>query len=100
MERLKTMERFVRLAVQHGFLVSALNTFSLSLLAHSAESHDRRPARRNSGITLIELLIASTLLMICSLGSIGLIVTCIGTNTRNRYDRTEAMLTQSLIEQI
>jgi hypothetical protein len=53
-----------------------------------------------SGITMIEVLLASTVLTISSLGLIGLIASSIATDTRNKFDSTTTMLAQSIVEQI
>ena len=58
--------------------------------------------RRNpqSGMSLIEVMLAAAILTICSLGMIGLIGGSIASNTRNKFDSTTTMLAQSIIEQI
>jgi Tfp pilus assembly protein PilV len=53
-----------------------------------------------AGIGLIEVLVATLILMICSLGIVGLISASIVTNNRNKLDSTGTMLTQSIIEQV
>src|SRR5262245_37912165 len=53
-----------------------------------------------SGITMIEVLLASTVLTIASMGLIGLIASSIATDTRNKFDSTTTMLAQSIVEQI
>jgi hypothetical protein len=53
-----------------------------------------------AGITLIETLMAGLILVICSLGMIGLIIDAIATNNRNKIDSTQTMLTESVLEQI
>jgi type II secretory pathway pseudopilin PulG len=60
----------------------------------------QRHSNRESGITLIETLIATVVLTICSLGAIGLIGSSIASNTRNKFDSTTTMLAQSIVEQI
>src|SRR5207247_5624737 len=52
------------------------------------------------GITMIEMLMACALLVIGSLGMIGLIVSSIATNNRNKLDSTQTMLANSILEQI
>jgi hypothetical protein len=59
-----------------------------------------RSRNPESGITLIELMLASSVLTICSLGIIALIGSSIATNTRNKFDSTTTMLAQSIVEQI
>jgi Tfp pilus assembly protein PilV len=53
-----------------------------------------------SGITLVETLMASFILVVGSLGMLGLIVTSIATNSRNKMDSTQVMLATSIAEQI
>jgi hypothetical protein len=53
-----------------------------------------------SGSSLIEVIMATLVLMICSLGIVGLISASIVTNNRNKLDSTGTMLTQSIIEQV
>ena len=61
-------------------------------------SHARRKSQ--AGITLIELMIAGAILVICSLGVLSMIIVAIATNTRNRQDSTKAMLAQAVLEQV
>src|SRR5438552_18493492 len=63
-------------------------------------ANPRRPLRRDSGITMIETLMAAAILVIGSIGMLSLIVTAIATNNRNRIDSTQTMLTQTILEQI
>jgi hypothetical protein len=53
-----------------------------------------------AGITMIEMLMAGTILVITSMGMIGLIVGSIATNNRNKMDSTQSMLATSILEQI
>ena len=53
-----------------------------------------------AGVTMVELLMAGTILTITSLGMIGLIIGSIATNNRNRMDSTQSMLATSILEQI
>src|SRR4051812_44753875 len=53
-----------------------------------------------SGISLIEVMVATLVLMICSLGIVGLISASIVTNNRNKLDSTGTMLTQAVIERV
>ena len=53
-----------------------------------------------SGISVIEVLVATLVLMICSLGIVGLISASIVTNNRNKLDSTGTMLTQAVIERV
>jgi len=53
-----------------------------------------------AGVTLIETLVASSILVVGSLAMIGLIIGSIATNNRNKIDSTQAMLAESILEQI
>lgn len=53
-----------------------------------------------AGSTLIELMIASLILVIVSLGILPLLAMAIATNGRNRVDSTGTMLANAIIEQI
>jgi len=67
-----------------------------------ADSKKRRYSLRrgSSGIGVIEVLIATLVLMICSLGIVGMISAAIVTNNRNKLDSTGIMLTQAIIERV
>ena len=60
----------------------------------------RRHRKSQAGITLIELMIAGAILVICSLGVLSMIIVAIATNTRNRQDSTKSMLAQAVLEQV
>jgi len=61
----------------------------------------RRTLRSSqSGISVIEVLVATLVLMICSLGIVGMISASIVTNNRNKLDSTGTMLTQAVIERV
>lgn len=53
-----------------------------------------------SGITMIETLMAAFILVVGSLSMVGLIVKSIATNNRNKLDSTQTMLATSIAEQI
>ena len=53
-----------------------------------------------AGVSMIELMMAGAILVIASLGMIGLIVGSIATNNRNKIDSTQTMLAGSILEQI
>src|SRR5579862_5995346 len=53
-----------------------------------------------AGITMIETLLASSILVIGSLGMIGVVIGSIATNNRNKIDSTQSMLATSILEQI
>jgi Tfp pilus assembly protein PilV len=53
-----------------------------------------------AGITMIETLLAASILVIGSLGMLGVVIGSIATNNRNRIDSTQSMLATSILEQI
>jgi type II secretory pathway pseudopilin PulG len=55
---------------------------------------------RESGITLIETMMAAVILLVGSLSMVTLLVGSIATNSRNKMDSTQAMLATSILEQI
>jgi Tfp pilus assembly protein PilV len=61
-----------------------------------------RKFRRNpeAGMTMLEVLIAGVVMTIGFMGLIGLVVTAIASNNRNKLDSTGTMLTQAVIEQV
>jgi Tfp pilus assembly protein PilV len=60
----------------------------------------KRQLRPDAGITMIETLMAAGILVIGSVGMLGLIVTAIATNNRNKMDSTQTMLSEAILEQI
>jgi type II secretory pathway pseudopilin PulG len=58
--------------------------------------------RKNSqaGMSMVEVMVATIILMISSLGVIGLVWTSILMNNRNKVDSTQTMLAESIIEQV
>jgi Tfp pilus assembly protein PilV len=60
----------------------------------------RKVMRSEAGITMIETLLAASILVIGSLGMIGLIVGSIASNNRNKIDSTQTMLAEAVLEQI
>jgi prepilin-type N-terminal cleavage/methylation domain-containing protein len=60
----------------------------------------RRRIARERGMTMIELLIAMTVLAIGVAGILGLVLLAIATNSRNKGDTTSTMLSQLVMEQI
>src|ERR1700675_5189593 len=59
----------------------------------------RRPVRRaSSGMGLIELMIAMTVLTVGMLGSMVMIITGMESNTRNKRDNSATILDQELLE--
>lgn len=60
----------------------------------------RHRLHRQSGISMIELLIAGVIMTVGFLGLIGLIATAIATNNRNHLDSTGTMLAQAVEQQI
>src|SRR5207244_8649053 len=62
---------------------------------------DRKKVRTpESGITMIETLMAGAILVIGSISMLTLIVSAIATNNRNKVDSTQTMLATSILEQI
>jgi len=61
-----------------------------------------RTCRRSSqaGFTMIEVMFAGTILVIGSLGMLGLIIGSIATNNRSKIDSTQTMLSQAIVEQL
>jgi len=53
-----------------------------------------------AGMSMIEVMVATIILMISSLGVIGLVWTSILMNNRNKGDSTQTMLAESIIEQV
>jgi hypothetical protein len=58
--------------------------------------------RKNSqaGMSMVEVMVATIILMVSSLGVIGLVWTSILMNNRNKVDSTQTMLAESIIEQV
>ena len=56
--------------------------------------------KSQAGITLIETMLAASILAIGSLGMIGIVVASIASNNRNKIDSTQTMLASSIFEQI
>ncbi len=61
---------------------------------------NRRETNSQAGISIVEVLLASVILMVCALGVIGLVSTAIASNNRNKVDSTQTMLAESIIEQV
>jgi len=53
-----------------------------------------------SGMSLIEVMLASIILLVSSLGVVGLVWTSILMNNRNKVDSTQTMLAESIVEQV
>ena len=60
----------------------------------------RKDRSKETGSALIEMLVAGAILMIGSMGMVGLLVGAIATNNRNRMDSSQTMLAESILEQI
>jgi prepilin-type N-terminal cleavage/methylation domain-containing protein len=71
----------------------------LKQVQHSPGISPRSKTSCARGMTLIELLIAMVMLAVGMLGSMGLIVAGMKTNSRNRNDTTAVVLDQEVIEQ-
>ncbi|HEX4997841.1 MAG TPA: hypothetical protein VFY29_06425 [Terriglobia bacterium] len=63
-------------------------------------SGETMPRASERGISMVETLIAASVMAVCALGLMAFIGTAIATNTRNRFDSTTTMLAQSVAEQI
>jgi type IV pilus modification protein PilV len=61
---------------------------------------ERSKRRRQSGFSLIELMIAMIVLAVGLLGGMVVIVTAVATNTRNRVDTAAVALAQSTMDRI
>jgi type II secretory pathway pseudopilin PulG len=59
-----------------------------------------RNRNKQSGMSLIELMLACFVLVVGMLGSLAMITMAIATNGRNKFDTTGTMLAQMVIEQI
>src|SRR5262245_22266112 len=53
-----------------------------------------------AGMSMVEVMVATMILLISSLGVIGLVWTAILMNNRNKVDSTQTMLAESIIEQV
>jgi hypothetical protein len=61
---------------------------------------ERKKRDPQAGISMVELMMAGVILVVTSLGMIGLIIGSIATNNRNKMDSTQSMLSTSILEQI
>ena len=75
-----------------------LDGLAQTQMQKTIDSNVRRSSQ--SGITMIETMMASFILVVGSLSMIGLIVRSIATNNRNKLDSTQMMLATSIVEQI
>jgi Tfp pilus assembly protein PilV len=62
--------------------------------------NDNTRRKSQAGITIVETMFASFILVVGSLSMVGLIFRSIATNNRNKIDSTQMMLATSLAEQI
>ena len=62
----------------------------------------RRACHKNSqsGMTMLEVLIAGVVLVIGFMAMMGLVMTAVASNNRNRMDSTSVMLVQALLENV
>lgn len=60
----------------------------------------RRKLRRESGVTMIELLIAGMVMVVGFLGMMILITTAIATNNRNKMDTNATLMAQMIFEEV
>ena len=56
--------------------------------------------RPDSGITMVETLMAAVILIVGSVAMLSLIIAAIATNNRNKMDSTQTMLAESILEQV
>jgi Tfp pilus assembly protein PilV len=63
-----------------------------------SKQNNRR--RSQAGMTLIELMLAGTILTVSSLGIVGLLISSIATNNRNKVNSTQTMLAESIVEHV
>ncbi|HZP17061.1 MAG TPA: hypothetical protein VFB00_03780 [Terriglobales bacterium] len=64
-------------------------------------TNNHRPKRNpESGVTLIELVIAGVVLVFGMLSVMAVLATAVGNNGRSKVDSTATMLTQAVVEQI
>jgi Tfp pilus assembly protein PilV len=61
---------------------------------------DKTSPRSQAGITMIETMLAASILMVGSLGMMGVIIGSIASNNRNKIDSTQTMLATSILEAI
>src|SRR5438105_2856882 len=71
----------------------------LTLRSRRRESEENKRFSQ-AGVTMVETLVASAILMVLSLSMISLVVAAIATNNRNKIDSTQTMLAESMLEQI
>lgn len=64
------------------------------------ETVQKKRLNSQAGVTMIETLLAASILVVGALGMIGVIVGSIATNNRNKVDSTQSMLAESILEQI
>ena len=53
---------------------------------------DKKKRDPQAGITMVEVMLAGVILVITSLGMVGLLIGSIATNNRNKMDSTQSML--------
>jgi Tfp pilus assembly protein PilV len=56
--------------------------------------------RSQAGVTLIETMLAASILAIGSLGMMGVVIGSIASNNRNKVDSTQTMLATAILEQV
>ena len=62
----------------------------------------RKAARKNrqAGISMIELMIAGVVVVVGFMATLGLVMTAIASNNRNRMDSTGTMIAQAVVENV
>ncbi len=63
-------------------------------------SHKKRTARREKGMSLIEMMIAMVVLLVGLVGSVSLVAISVGNNNRSRMQGNATVLSQLLTEKI
>src|SRR5262245_4519896 len=77
--------------------------FSLRLTVagkHTQVTDGKERRSSEAGMTMIELLLAGTVLLLSSLGIVGLLVASIATNNRNKGNSQQTMLAESIVEHV
>jgi Tfp pilus assembly protein PilV len=63
-------------------------------------TRNKTSLRSQAGITMIETMLAASILAIGSLGMMGIIIGSIASNNRNKIDSTQTMLATAILEQV
>jgi len=63
-------------------------------------SRTKRRTNRQAGLTMIEVMVAAAVIVVGFMATLGLVLTAIASNNRNRMDSTGTMLAQAVVENI